>query len=268
MTSSLCRFLCGVSLVVFVASVSIFAEVEGTFVLEDSEESRFTWKQPELTIRADDEGRISAVLTDSSGDILLESEEVEVDGQEFKAIFTLSSDLGEFTIKYAGQVENGNLTGAITESMFGSEVKLVGKLKSGDDSPSQEDSKNGHENESENLDASLSQSIDSDIVGTYILDSESSTRRKPELRIRLDRDGEYSATLIAHKVTETDDIEVENNEFSATFTISTNLGDMEITYAGQVENGTLSGTITESMFGAEGELAGRLTKTDEVDEAD
>lgn len=268
MRISLHRILCGISLVALIASVSIFAEVEGTYVLEDSEESRFKWKQPELTIKADDDGGYSAVLTESSGEILLDSEEVEVDGQEFKAIFTLSSDLGDLNITYAGQVENGSLTGTITESMFGTEVKLVGNLKSEDEPLRQEESKNELELESEISDTSEIQSINPDIVGTYVLDSESSSRTKPELMISLDGLGKYSATLIAHKTTKTDNIRGENNKFSATFKVSTNLGDMDITYAGRIESDRLIGTITESLFGAAVKLVGKLKKEGETDQND
>ena len=266
MESTIRRFLSGVSFVVLTVSVSIFAGVEGTYVLEDSEESRFKWKQPELTIKADEDGNYSAVLTESSGEVLLDSEEIEVDGQEFKTIFTLASDLGDLIITYSGQVENGKLTGTITESMFGTKVELVGTLKSDDESPRQEESNNEFEHESEISDPSVSQSINPDIVGTYILDSGSSSRIKPELKISLDGIGKYSATLIAGKVTKTDDIEGENNKFSATFSVSTNIGDMDITYAGRIESDRLIGTITESMFGAAVKLFGKLKKEGESDQ--
>ncbi|MXW08022.1 MAG: hypothetical protein F4Z87_07900 [Gammaproteobacteria bacterium] len=143
--------------------------------------------------------------------------------------------------------------------MFGTEVKLVGTLKTEDEPSRPKEDQVGSDSESEVSVSSESQSINPKIVGTYILDSKSFSR-KPELTIELDTDGEYSATLVASKVTETDDVEGEDNEFSATFTISTNMGDMDITYAGRVEKDRLSGTITESMFGTEVELAGKLKK--------
>ncbi len=195
MEGSLHRFLSGVSFIVLIASVSIYAQVEGTYVLEDSEESRFKWKQPELTIKASDDGGYSAVLTESSGEVLLQSKEVEVDGQEFNAIFTLSSDLGDLEITYAGRVDSGTLSGTITESMFGTEVKLVGKLKTTDESPHPEEDQIGSDDESEVSVSPESQSINPNIVGTYILDN-NSTSRKPELTIKLDTDGKYSATLV------------------------------------------------------------------------
>ena len=268
MDCSVRRLLCGVGFSLVMFSVSIFAGVEGTYVLEDSEESRFKWKQPELTIKAEDEGGYSAELTDSSGEVLLDSEEVEVDGQEFKATFTLSSDLGNLNIKYAGLVKNGDLTGTITESMFGTEVKLVGKLKSEDEPLGLEESKNEFENESDTSDTSETQSINPDIVGTYILDNDSDSSIKPELKISLDGLGKYSATLIAGKVTKTDDIEGENNKFSATFKVATNIGDMDITYAGRIESDRLIGTITESLFGAAVKLVGKLKKEEETEHND
>ena len=53
-----------------------------------------------------------------------------------------------------------------------------------------------------------------------------------------------------------------------TFTISTNMGEMDLVYAGRVEQGKLSGTITESMFGSEVELVGKLKKDNKVDQED
>ena len=268
MECSFRRFLCGVGFFIVTASVSIFAGVEGTYVLEDSEESRFKWKQPELTIKADDEGGYSVVLTDSSGEVLLDSEDIEVDGQNFKAIFTLSSDLGDLNITYAGQVENDQLTGTITESMFGTEVKLVGSLKSEDETLRLEESNNELKHESEISDTSEIQSINPDIVGTYILDNDSDSSKKPELKISLDGLGKYSATLIAGKVTKTDDVKGENNKFSATFKVATNIGDMDITYAGRIESDRLFGTITESLFGAAVKLVGKLKKEGKTEHND
>ena len=257
--------VCGISLLLIVASHALHAEIEGTYVLDDSDESRFKWKQPELTIKIDDEGEYSATLTKESGEVLLTAQDVEVEQSNFKALFSMSSDLGEIDITFAGKIDGGKITGTISESMFGSEVKLIANVKTENLTPSQELDESEHEDQSAMSDSAASQAINPEIVGTYVLDSESNARRKPELTIDRDNEGEFSATLIAGKVTETDDISGEANEFEATFTISTNMGDMDITYAGRVEQGKLSGTITESMFGTEVELVGALKKEDKVD---
>lgn len=264
MTKFLNQVLCGAGLLALTASVSVFAEIEGTYILEDSEESRFKWRQPELTIKVDDEGQYSATLNKGSGELLLATSDVEIDQGEFKAVFTMSSTLGDLNITFAGRVVDGTMTGTISESMFSSEVKLAGELKTEASVPHQEDAEIAQDGDDTASDSSESQALDPEIVGTYVLDSKSNSWRKPELTINRDHDGKYSATLTAGKVTETDDVEGDGNEFSATFTISTNLGDMAITYAGRVEHGNLSGTITEDMYGSEVELVGELKNDNET----
>lgn len=260
--------VCGVNLVLIVASLSLHAEIEGTYVLDDSDESRFKWQQPELTFTLDEEGDYSATLTKGSGEVLLTTQDVEVDQHEFKAIFTMSSGLGEMEITFAGKVNDGKIKGTISESMFGSEVKLLAVVKTEDTTPNQETARSDQEDELTVSDSAAPQSINPKIVGTYVLDSKSNARRKPELTIDRDSDGEFSATLIAGKISETKDISGNANKFEATFTISTNMGDMDITYAGRVEQGKLSGTITESMFGSEVELVGILKKEGKFNQDD
>lgn len=261
--------VCGISLVVIAATVSLHAEVEGVYVLEDSDESRFQWKQPELTIKVDDEGEYSATLTKESGEVLLTTQDVEVEQSKFKAVFSMSSDLGEMDITFAGKVIDGNITGTISESMFGSEVKLFANVKTEDATP-KEHYQSELEEQSAVSDSATSLSINPEIVGTYVLENESNAWKKnlPELTIDRDGEGVYSATLNAFKITETEDVAGEGNEFSATFTISTNMGEMDLVYAGRVEQGKLSGTITESMFGSEVELVGKLKKDNKIDQED
>ncbi|MYF38648.1 MAG: hypothetical protein F4219_07790 [Gammaproteobacteria bacterium] len=268
MTKFLNQVLCGAGLLALTASVSVFAEIEGTYILEDSEESRFKWRQPELTIKADDEGQYSATLKKGSGEVLLETSDVEVDQREFKAVFTMSSTLGDLNVTFAGSVVDGKMTGTISESMFSSEVKLTGDLQAEAHIPHQEDTEIVQDGDAPVSDSSASPAIDQEIVGTFVLDSKSNSRRKPELTIDRDSDGEYSATLSAGAVTETDDVEWDGDEFSATFTISTKLGDMAITYAGRVDQGNLSGTITEDMYGSEVKLVGKLKNDNETNTID
>ena len=92
--------------------------------------------------------------------------------------------------------------------------------------------------------------------------------KEPET-INVDIEREYSATLTAGRVSETDEIEVDENEFKATFSIGNDMGDLEVTYAGRVEDGKLSGTISASMFGTESKLVGKLkvVETDRQEKA-
>ena len=262
MKNSWRSFVLGISLVFVVTSLSLHAKIDGTYVLEGSEKSRFQWKQPELTIKANDEGEYSATLSKETGEVLLTTQDVEVDDSEFTAVFTMSSDLGDLDITFTGIVVDGKITGTISESMFSSEVKLVANRETEEAIPLQEDVALEQEDPSPVSVSSTSQSINPEIVGTYLLDVKSNTwkRRHPELTINRDDEGEYSASLNALKVTETNNVSGEGNEFKATFTISTNMGDMDLTYAGRVEQGKLSGTITESMFDTEVELVGKLKK--------
>ncbi len=255
----------GLSSFALIASLSVQAEIEGTYELEDTEESRFKWQRPTLTIKLSQEGEYSAILTKNSGEVLLNTDDVEVEKNEFKATFTTTTSLGDLDFTFAGQVNDGKLFGTISESMFSTEVKLAGKLLVEEVIHNPNDNEVEDEAQSTVHGTMKSQLINPEIVGTYILDNKSNWGKKPELKIDLDHEGNYSATLIASKVTETDDIEGKGNSFKATFTISTNMGEMDISYAGRVEHGKLSGTITESMFDTEVELVGKLKKNENID---
>lgn len=255
----------GLSCIAVIAALSVQADVEGTYILEDTDESRFKWQRPTLTIKLSQEGEYSATLTKNSGEILLDTHDVEVDKDEFKATFTTSTSLGDLEFTFAGRVNDGKLFGTISESMFSTQVKLAGKLLVEEVIHHANDIEFEDEAQSTVHGTVESQLINPEIVGTYGLGNKSNSRRQPKLKIDLDHEGNYSATLIAGKVTETDDIEGNGNSFKATFTISTNIGEMEITYAGRVEHEKLSGTITESMFDTEVELVGKLTHNENID---
>ena len=269
------NLFCGASIVALVASLSLQAEIEGTYVLYDTEESGYKWSQPELRIEVDDEEEYSATLTKKSGEILLDTKDVEVDEKEFKATFTTSSGLGELDITFAGRVTDSKLSGTISESLFGSEVKLVGRLKDENEIRLAKERETDRE-ERVDIDQVIasSQPIQAEIEGTYLLtdyvsegDTEKSFKWKnPELRINVDREGKYSATLTAGKVSTTDDVDIDENEFEVNFAMSSSFGDFEITYTGQVEDGKLTGTISESMFGTESKLVGKFKNKDESDE--
>ena len=103
----------------------------------------------------------------------------------------------------------------------------------------------------------------------YVAEGETQRKFKwknPELSINVDRDGRYSATLTAGKVSKTDDVEIDENEFEANFAMSSSFGDFEITYSGRVEDSILTGTISESLFGTESKLVGKLKHENEIDQ--
>ena len=271
------NLFCGASIVALFVPLSLHAEIEGTYVLEDTEESRYKWTQPELSIEVDDEGEYSATLTKKSGEVLLETENIEVDEKEFKATFTTSSGLGEFDITFAGRVKDSKLSGTISESIFGSEVKFIARFKDeGEISLDKEDEIDREERIGIDQAIASSQPIKAEIEGTYLLtdyvangDTDRSFKWKnPELSINVDREGKYSATLTAGKVSNTDDVEIDENEFRANFAMSSNMGDFEIKYTRRVEDGKLTGTISESMFGTESKLVGKLKKEDFIDQED
>ena len=274
MKNFLRSLFCGIIIAAVFVPLSLLAEIEGTYILEDSEEGRFQWTQPELTIEIDDDGEYSATLTKKSGEVLLDTKEVEIDAREFKATFTTSSGLGEFDITFAGRVKDSKLSGTISESLFGSEVKLVGKLK---DEVELSFDKEGEIDREKSIAidqvSTSSQPLQEEIEGTYLLtdyvaEGENERRYKwknPELNIKADREGKYSATLTAGKVSKTADVEIDENEFTANFALSSSLGDFEITYAGRVEDGKLTGTISESLFDTESKLVGKLKNKYESD---
>ncbi|MCY3884972.1 MAG: hypothetical protein OXG24_08685 [Gammaproteobacteria bacterium] len=109
------------------------------------------------------------------------------------------------------------------------------------------------------------------IEGTYLLEANrnKSTVRQPTLTINIDDEGSHSATLTSQfgAVSNTDDVTVSENELKATFVLEAGQGEFKVSYAGKVENGLLSGTIS-SDFGASVELVGRLQGSTETAETD
>ncbi|MCY3540466.1 MAG: hypothetical protein OXH31_00945 [Gammaproteobacteria bacterium] len=288
------KFLCGVSFIALLAIVPVFADIEGTYTLEASEGSSFKWKQPELTINLDAEGTHSATLTKRSGEILLNTEDVEIHEKEFKATFTTPSGMGELKFVFSGLVEDSEMSGTILESTFGSEVKFTGTLKSKFETNQSRSDETDYEDANPDDALTDNESMDAEVVGTYFLeydvaedmDESSFNWTNPFLIIKRDEEEEYSAftAFLVYdddddiqtddsefntnmsdlfpdgKVLTTQEVEVDNNEFKVNFSVASRKGDFEITYVGQVENGGLTGTITESKFGTGSKLVGKLRK--------
>lgn len=114
-----------IAIIAVFASLSIGAEIEGTYVLENK--NKFKSKnEATLTINVDDKGEYSATL-DGGFDTITDAEDIEVDGNEFEATFLVGRGDLEVELTYSGRVEDGNLTGTISTSN-GAEVELVGKI--------------------------------------------------------------------------------------------------------------------------------------------
>lgn len=128
------RLPIAVAIATLIGSLTVFAKVEGTYVLSNDQDdnSPFDPKQTTLAINVDDEGKYSATLTSGFGAVN-NSDNVEVTDDEFEASFVLSTSQGEFTVTNAGKVKNGSLSGTLsgTLSEEGDEIKVnfTGKLK-------------------------------------------------------------------------------------------------------------------------------------------
>lgn len=119
----------------------------------------------------------------------------------------------------------------------------------------------------------VSVSIFGGIEGTYVLDMRTSDEDRPvwkpretTLTISVDEDEEYSVTLKSpNSILNTKDDALNDNEFQVKFFKDGSPYDLELTYAGTVEDGKMSGTITANTgdFSADSELTGNLKKPGE-----
>ncbi|MCY4143152.1 MAG: hypothetical protein OXG08_05620 [Gammaproteobacteria bacterium] len=126
------------AMVALIASMSVFAKIEGTYVIEVS------WggggggggaargggerERPEqtLTISVDDEGEYSATYAGGWGGEQ-EASDIEVEENEFAITFVFEMRGNEFEMTYEGQVEDGEMSGTLTTQM--GEMEFTGKLK-------------------------------------------------------------------------------------------------------------------------------------------
>ncbi len=252
------------------ASVSIFGGIEGTYVLDThgGEEDRQVWKPREttLTISVDENEEYSATL--KSPNSILNTEDVALDDNEFQIKFLKEASPFDLELIYAGTVEDGKMSGTITASMdkFSADSELIGNLKKpGEDKPVR------NQDKSENALAFVP--ILGGIEGTYVLDTYRSNEERPvwkqretTLTISVGEDQEYSATLKSpYSTMNTEDVELDANEFQIKFFERASPYDVEFTYAGTVEDGKMSGTISASTgdFSADSELIGNLKKPGE-----
>ena len=113
------------ALAALLASLAVFAKIEGTYVLEaDTSSSNIEDSTLEISVNKD--GRYSATLA-SSLNVLQYSENIVVDESRFKASFFLSESNAEQEITFTGRVENGQLIGTFSTGSNG-EFDFTGNL--------------------------------------------------------------------------------------------------------------------------------------------
>ena len=116
---------CLAAFAALLASLAVFAKIEGTYVLEaDASNSKIEDSTLEISVNKD--GRYSATLA-SSLNVLQYSENIVVDENGFKASFFLSESNAEQEITLTGRVENGQLIGTFSTGSNG-EFKFTGNL--------------------------------------------------------------------------------------------------------------------------------------------
>lgn len=261
------RLQCISLICALLASVSIFGGIEGTYVLDTrkGDEDRAEWKPREttLTISIDEHEQYSATL--KSPNSVLNTKDVALDDNEFQIKFLNEASPFDLELTYAGIVEDGKMSGTITASVdnFSAGSNLIGNLeKPGEEAPVQNSVKSN--------DVLASVSAFGGIEGTYVLETRRGDEDKPvwkpretTLTFSVGEDQEYSATLKSpYSTMNTQDVELDDNEFRAKFFKESSPYDVEFTYAGTVKNGKISGTITASTgdFSADSELIGNLKK--------
>ena len=134
-------FKFGVALIAMFFSVSILAEIEGTYVIEVQMGDRGGGgggargggggggERPEttLTISVDDEGEYSATMSGWGGEQT--ATEVDVEENEFSITFVRQTQRGDWETTYNGEVEDGEMSGTLSMSGGDWEVEFTGKLK-------------------------------------------------------------------------------------------------------------------------------------------
>ena len=261
------RLQCISLICVLFASVSILGGIEGTYVLDTrgGEEDRPDWKRTEttLTISVDEDEEYSATL--KSLNSVLNTKDVALDGNEFNVKFLIEASPTDLELTYVGTVEDGRMSGTITTSTenFNADSKLIGNLEKPDEEAPVQNSVKSN-------DVLASMSAFGGIEGTYVLETRRGDEdkqvwkpRETTLTFSVGEDQEYSATLKSpYSTMNTQDVELDDNEFRAKFFKESSPYDVEFTYAGTVKNGKISGTITASTgdFSADSELIGNLKK--------
>ena len=100
---------CLAALAALLASLSVFAKIEGAYVLEaDASSSKI--EDSTLEISVNEDGQHAATLTNSLG-VLLYTEDIDVDESDFEANFFMWESKGEQQLTLTGRLENGELIG-------------------------------------------------------------------------------------------------------------------------------------------------------------
>ena len=264
------RLQCISLICALLAAVSIFGGIEGTYVLATHRdgEDKTVWhpRETTLTISLDENEEYSATL--KSPNSVLNTNNVALNGKEFQVKFLKEASPFDLELTYAGTVEDGKMTGTITASMdnFSADSELTGNLKElVEEKPFQDQVKSD--------DVLASVSSFGGIEGTYVLETRRDGEDRPvwkpretTLTINVGDEENYSATLKSpNSSMSTEDVELDDNEFRVKFLEEASPYDIEFTYAGTVEDGKMSGTITASTetFSVDSELIGNLKKQGE-----
>lgn len=117
MKSPLRSIQCLAAIGALLASLAVVASLEGTYVLETDDHSSKV-EESSLTIDVGEDGQYFATLTNSLG-VLLYTEDIDVDGNDFDASFFLWESKGEKQITLSSRFENGELIGRASSNSVG-----------------------------------------------------------------------------------------------------------------------------------------------------
>lgn len=125
------------TVLVTLAAVAAYSTIEGTYVIA-IEGMPQNSEMPEMTIgfSVDDEGNYSVVLGGGLADDEQEVQDVSVKENEFSFKVVGETPMGEVTMSFKGNVEDGKMSGTMSSEGF--DMKFTGKLKE-EDADSEDD---------------------------------------------------------------------------------------------------------------------------------
>ena len=132
------RFKIVAALIALFASVSLIAEVAGTYEIEFV--GMAAAGPTTLTMEKDDEGNYSGELSGSSGGMTetYEIEEVTVDGDKFSFTMTIEAEGMSMSFEYSGEVDGDEISGKISTEM--GDIEFEGTRQAEEEEDSEEES--------------------------------------------------------------------------------------------------------------------------------
>ncbi len=126
------RFKIAAALVALFASVSLIAEVAGTYeiTIEGGQGGGMT---STLVIEKDEEGNYSAEMTGFRGETT-EIDEVTVDENKFSFTITRETQRGNFSLEYSGEVDGDKITGKMSSDWGDMDFKGTRQAEEEEDS--------------------------------------------------------------------------------------------------------------------------------------